>query len=162
MSGEIDFSNPVRGWHFTASPDKFAHGGRVIPADGRWLVVRNEVSMCNSGLHFSVNPLDALQYAPGHYVFLIEAAGVVVGIDKCVARARRIVARADAEEVLRKFARQCAADVLHLWNAPQIVKDYLASGDEKIRAYARNAARDATRDAQNTRLEKLLLEVVSS
>ena len=42
---------------------------------------------------------------------------------------------------IHKFARECASDVLHLWDAPQVVKDYLATGDESLREAARAAAR---------------------
>jgi hypothetical protein len=49
--------------------------------------------------------------------------------------------------VLREFARECALDVIHLWDAPQIVRDYLESGDDNLRAAARAAARVAAWDA---------------
>ena len=44
------------------------------------------------------------------------------------------------EHWVRLFARECASDVLHLWDAPQVVKDYLATGDESIRTAAWTAA----------------------
>ena len=164
MNDILDFKNPVRGWHFTADPHKFAHGGRTIPEDNRWLVVPKPVSICNYGLHFSKRPIDSLQYAPGQFVFLVEAAGVSESDNKCVARARRIVSRADATSVLRTFARSCASDVLHLWEAPQVVRNYLATGDETIRAAAGAAAWaaawDAAWDAKNIKLEKMLMEIV--
>ena len=50
----------------------------------------------------------------------------------------------DASEFeMRKFARLCAQDVLHLWDAPEIVKRYLETGDENIRENARAAANTA-------------------
>ena len=62
-----------------------------------------------------------------------------------------IVARFDATEPLRSFARQCALDVIHLWDAPAVVRQYLETGDESLRDAARYAARaaawDAARDA---------------
>jgi hypothetical protein len=59
-------------------------------------------------------------------------------------RRRRILWRLEAGDLLRRFARECAADVLHLWDAPQVVKDYLKGGDESLRAAARDAAWAAT------------------
>ena len=47
----------------------------------------------------------------------------------------------------RKFARWCASRVLYLWNAPDIVRQYLATGDESLAAVARVAARAAARVA---------------
>ena len=80
-------------------------------------------------------------------------------IDKFVGNRRRIFRSIDCERLLRQFARQCAMDVIDLRDAPQIVRDYLQSGDEHIRAAAwgaawgaawdaaRDAAWDAARDA---------------
>ena len=44
------------------------------------------------------------------------------------------------EKEIRRFACQCALDVIHLWNAPPIVKRYLKTGNEKLRAAAGDAA----------------------
>jgi hypothetical protein len=81
--------------------------------------------------------------------------------DKLVARQRTILWRIDSTDVLRKFARQCALDVAHLWDMPPVVSQYLETGDESIRAAARAAAWDAARaaasDAQNTRLTEMVM-----
>src|SRR5690606_10054298 len=59
--------------------------------------------------------------------------------DKLVARRRRIVRRVDLTADLWAFARQCARDVLHLWDAPDVVRRYLETGDEALRDAARVA-----------------------
>ena len=41
---------------------------------------------------------------------------------------------------LRKFARCCALDVAHLWNMPDVVREYLETGDDTKRDAARDAA----------------------
>ena len=51
------------------------------------------------------------------------------------------------EKEIRRFACQCALDVIHLWDAPPIVKKYLETGDEKLRDAAWDAARAAAGDA---------------
>ena len=48
---------------------------------------------------------------------------------------------------IRQFARESASDVLHLWNAPQVVRDYLATGNKELRAAAGEAAGAAAREA---------------
>ena len=53
----------------------------------------------------------------------------------------------DATEVLRSFARKCALDVVHLWEAPPVVKRYLRTGDPKLRDAAWVAVEDAARAA---------------
>ena len=49
----------------------------------------------------------------------------------------------DATEVLRSFTRKCALDVVHLWEAPPVVKRYLRTGDPKLRVAARATAKAA-------------------
>jgi hypothetical protein len=44
------------------------------------------------------------------------------------------------EETLREFARWCALQVVHLWDAPEIVIEYLQTGDEELMVAAAYAA----------------------
>ena len=54
----------------------------------------------------------------------------------------------DASEFeMRRFARLAALEVVHLWDAPLIVLEYLKTGDEEKRDAARDAASAAARDA---------------
>lgn len=118
--------------------------GRPVPADGEWLEHDGPVILCESGLHASECPFDALQYAPGGTLCLVELDGEIVsGDDKLVASRRRIVKRIDAEPLIREFARWCALQVIEHWDAPEVVRRYLESGDESLRAAARDAARGA-------------------
>ncbi len=64
--------------------------------------------------------LDALESAQGHCLLL-----------PC---------KMDCEEVLRLFARQCALEVVSLWDAPDVVRRYLETGEESLRNAARCAA----------------------
>jgi hypothetical protein len=122
--------------------------GRPVPPDGEWLTHEGDVAICESGLHASKCPWDALQYAPGETLCKVECDDVVAEQDdKFVCRRRRIVARFDATDTLWGMSRWCAKQVLHLWDAPLVVHAYLDTGDESLRAAARDAARDAARAA---------------
>ena len=48
----------------------------------------------------------------------------------------------------RAFALHCAREVLHLWAAPQDVRDYLTSADPSQRLAARSACRGFESSAQ--------------
>jgi hypothetical protein len=135
----------ARAYHFVGDT---LRDGRPVPANGEWLTHDGDCVICESGLHASRDPLDALQYAPGSILCLVDC-GQIEGEqnDKFVCRKRRIVARFDATTMLREFARKCALDVLHLWDAPPVVREYLETGGEDIRAAARAAAWDAAWDA---------------
>ena len=132
-------------WHFVG---KKLRDGRPIPPDGEWLEHDGPVILCYQGLHASRSPFDALRYAPGETLCLVEVAGKVKEAeDKLAASRRRIIARMDFTEPLRFFARMQAVKAVHLWDAPQVVLDYLMTGDEALRASARTAAWSAARSA---------------
>jgi hypothetical protein len=132
----------MKAWHFVGDT---LRDGRPVPADGVTLKHDGPLVMCESGLHFSKHPFDALRYAPGATLCLVECGGdVVEGVgdhkDKGICSERTIIARMDATNLMRYFARMQALSVIHLWDAPQIVCDYLMTGDESIRAAAWAAA----------------------
>ena len=138
----------MKAYHFVGPT---LRDGRPVPPDGEWLEHDGPCVMCESGLHASRHPFDALRYAPGSTLCLVECEDVVEEVsDKLVCRRRKIVRRIDATELLRRFARQQAIKVLHLWNAPQVVRDYLATGDESLRSAARSAAWLAEASAERT------------
>ena len=138
-------SAPVLAWHFVGAT---LRDGRPIPADGETLKHRGKLLPCERGLHASDRLIDALQYAPGWTLCRVRMGGTIKReTDKLVARERTILWRIDATDVLRAFACKCALDVAHLWDMPPIVRKYLETGDESIRAAARDAARAAARDA---------------
>ena len=131
----------IRAYHFVG--DKL-RDERPVPPDGEWLVHDGPVKMCESGLHASRHPFDALTYAPGPILCLVDCDEIdAEENDKLVCRRRRIVARFDATTMLRTFARRCALDVIHLWKAPQVVRDYLTTGDESLRDGTSSAAWNA-------------------
>ena len=137
----------IKAWHFVG--DRL-RDGRPIPADGEWLVHEGPIEICASGLHASRRPWHALQYSPGAVLCYVECRGEVVEqLDKLACRERRILVRADVTETLRYFARMQALSVADLWNEcpPDVVLDYLMTGDESIRTEAWAEAWGAARDA---------------
>jgi len=136
------------GWHFADASETLRYGdGRKIKV-GVTHKVKCKPVLCESGLHASPTVFDAMQYAPGNILFRVKLSGKIIhGDDKSVATERSYIARIDVEPILREFARKCALQVIHLWNCPRIVQEYLETGDETKRAAARAAARDAARAA---------------
>ncbi len=145
------------GYHFLADKNgapvyrdgKPARIGDLLTHDGPLL-------LCQSGLHFSHRPIDALKYAPGPWLSYVRVGGeIVYDKDKGICRRREVLWLADISPILRAFGRWCAASVLHLWDAPEIVRRWIETGDNAIRAAAgaaawaaaRAAARDAARAA---------------
>lgn len=148
--------DPILAWHFLR-PDGKLRDGATPPPDGEWLTHDGAVEICQSGLHASVRAIDALTYAPGSIVCRVEMRGdLIVDRDKIVGRERSILWRYDATSVLRHFARRQALSVIHLWDAPCVVRRYLETGDESIRAAAMAAARAAAMAAANVMLTDML------
>ncbi len=136
---------PILAYHFVGEK---LRDGRPVPPDGETLVHEGPLVLCKSGLHASIDPFDALQYAPGATLCLVECSGEIVHEDdKLVCSRRKIVKRIDTTDLLRKFARQQVLSVIHLWDAPDVVRRYLETGDESLRAATRDATRAATQDA---------------
>jgi hypothetical protein len=140
-------------WHFVADT---LRDGSPVPPDGVMLVHPHPPVLCESGLHASLDPFDALKYAPGPHLCLVRCSGHVIHAeDKLVCTERVIVARMDATDLLYEFARMQALSVVHLWDPPAVVLEYLMTGDQSLRdaaqaatqAAARAAARAATRAA---------------
>jgi hypothetical protein len=125
-------------YHFV---DRTLRNGKPIPSDGVWLKETLPLNMCRHGLHASRHVADAIQYAPGAVLCLVELGGTIIEQhDKVVAQRRRILARFDATELLRADARTSALSVIHLWKAPDVVRQYLETGDEELRPGVRAAA----------------------
>lgn len=140
-------------WHFTSDT---LRDGSPIPAIGQTLVFPGKIEMCCAGYHWSRQPFDALQYAPGHLLHKVRVGGEIIeGHDKGVSSERVIIATIDATSLLRRFAADQALSVAHLWSMPDIVREYLTGFDESKReaawAAARDAAWDAARDAARAR-----------
>ena len=134
-------------WHFAKDDYTMSYGdGRKLEAGKTYRTIwpcngKEKPTLCHAGMHGSLKALDALAYAPGSVVCLTEIYGnVQIGDDKIVGKSRKILKMANAEDTLGRFARLCALDVVHLWDAPQIVIDYLNTGDKKIQAGAARAA----------------------
>lgn len=137
-----------RAYWFEPASGVLGYGDGRKPEVGATHKVDCAPVLCNSGLHGSIKALDALQYAASNRLWLVEVGGAVkVGDDKITGKWRKYIAVADIELILREFARGCALDVAHLWDMPDVVREYLETGDESKRAAARAAARAASRAA---------------
>ena len=135
----------MKAWHFSTKPKLTHDDNRAIVA-GETLTVDGKLSLCNHGLHASVNPLDAYRYNPGPFVSRVELGGdIIKGDDKLVSSLRTCLWIYDAVEILKHFGRLCALDVAPLWDAPDIVIRWLRTGDESIRKQAWDESLEARR-----------------
>lgn len=124
----IEKQKKYTGYHFVGDT---LRDGQPIPKDGAWLVHLGLIELCSSGLHWSEHPFDALNYAPGYTLCLVECAGETrFSDDKAVSTHRKIIKRINAEKIIRGFARWQAYQVLHLWDAPAYIIESINTGQE--------------------------------
>ena len=155
-------------WHFLPADERLQFGRHSKVRGGQTLRRDpNKLALCNYGLHASVQPLDALDYAPGPVVCLVRLGGrIIEDADKCVASRRTVLWMTNAERELRLFACWSVRNTpLHdgrtVWDlltdkrsktAVEVAEQYadgLATDKELDAAgdAARDAAGDAARDA---------------
>jgi hypothetical protein len=134
-AAQLDPRDKAYGWHFLYAGSRL-RTGEEAPEDGVWLTT-DKARICESGLHGSKHPFDALKYAPGPILCLCEFGEIKEEHDdKFVSRSRRIIARMDATEMLMYFARMQALSVVHAFAAPDVVLDYLMTGEDRSAAGA--------------------------
>lgn len=135
----------ILAWHFTGNT---LRDGRPIPKPGETLIHDGPIEWCQSGLYASRHLIDALSHAPGHMIHRVRCEQIERE-DGCklVCRRRSTISSIDGTDVLRAFARRQALSVIHLWDAPLVVREYLETGDKTIRDAARASARVSTKDA---------------
>ena len=132
-------------YHFTGDT---LRDGRPVPAIGEKLTHTGEIIWCKSGLHASPKPHQALRYASGKWLHRVECGQIErEEDDKLVCRERTILQTIDAEHLLRRFAADQALAVAHLWDTPDVVREYLTTLDDSLRDAAWAAALAAARDA---------------
>jgi hypothetical protein len=108
-----------------------------------------DLMLCEYGLHACPRLWDCLDYAQGTVICKVTLGDTIIAPaneNKVVSNARTVIAMttaAEGERILREFARWCALQVIHLWDAPDVVRRYLETGDESLRDAARAAAWDA-------------------
>ena len=115
--------------------------------------VEGTPELCKHGLHASTKLLDAVDYAPGHHLYLVELGGEMdVGINKVCAQTREYLSYFNAEQLLREFARKQALiniEKIRPYCSEedfQVIMSYLTTGAARSAAEiaARGAAESAT------------------
>ena len=154
----------ILAWHWAKADLKTQHSNEPI-AKGKTLKATGPLQLCENGMHASLNPMDALQYAPGPMLCRVELSGEIIqGEDKLCASSRKVLWIANADHMLQEFACLCAEralkaakvddprswraiEVKRLWLAGKATDAELAAARDAARDAARAAAWDAARDA---------------
>ena len=159
----------MKAFYFSETNKKLRYGDNRQIRKGRTHKVKCKPVLCKSGLHGSERLIDALRYAPGEYLWLVELGGEVIkGDDKAVATERKYIDGFDATELLREFARKQALISIEKVKPYcskkdyDLIVEYLETGSDNIRSAAESAAWSAAwsavRPAANTMLSGVVRE----
>lgn len=151
--------NPTLAWHWAKNSLRTKHSDEPLVV-GETLEASGPLELCSNGMHASLCPLDALQYAPGSMLCRVRLDGEIIkGEDKLCARKRTVFWTADAEKMLHEFACLCAERALdkvivkdeRSWNAIKVKRLWLAgkATDAELAA-AEAAAWDAAWDSDRS------------
>ena len=138
-------SRPVLAWWF--GPNRPLDGDGGVVTVGTRLRIPTPVELGKRGLQGSRYVLDALRYGSGPVLWRTRHSGTVIdGEEQIISSVRTHLARIDdVAPILHAFVRRCALDVVGLWDAPTVVREYLETGAEDIRGAALDAAQGAVR-----------------
>ena len=111
--GEEVKERKVLAWHFIRE-NRFARDGKMLIEPGIYMTDEKKIVPCESGLHGSEHPLDALKYAPGPVLCRVRMWGEIAEhgnpVDKLVARTREVLWMRDISAELRLFACWCVRE----------------------------------------------------
>lgn len=138
----------ILAWHFLREDGRLNYPPHTKVKVGGTVHSKGALLMCENGLHASERIIDALQYAPGALACRVELWGNVIhDTDKMVGQHRHCLWMVNANEILWAFARRCVLDAIHLWDAPDVVKEFSQTGNEELRAASWTAYSAAFWDA---------------
>mgnify|MGYP000272883170 CR=1 FL=1 len=137
----------ILAYHFLKS-DMCSHAGHEPPwKEGETRTLDGEIVICAHGYHASRTAWDALQFAPGPVLCLVEVEPVKEHTDKLVSRSRRLIKAVNVERELREFAADCAERVLHFYEEAYPGDQRPRAAIATARAYARGEATDGELNA---------------
>lgn len=143
--GAVTMANKHTHYWFAPPGDKLGYGDGRIAKVGETHTVEGPLKPCESGLHMSKRPIDALIYARTPILYGVSPgediiADTIEDTYKGCSNSRTYHWRLDCTDILAEFARWCALEVEHLWDMPDVVQRFLETGNEELRSDASDAA----------------------
>ena len=147
-------------WYFARENNRLNYGDDRLIEIGKTHTVKCAPVLCESGLHGSVQLLDALHYAPGPMLYRVDITrNVQIGADKICGQRRQYLAGFDATSVLRQFARNQALINIEkikpycLAGQYELILDWLKTDNPELQVAAHEAADAAAQSALSTQFD---------
>jgi hypothetical protein len=134
--------NLMKAFYFATKNRKLRYGDNRPIVVGETHTVDCKPIPCEQGLHASKRLIDALRYAPGTVLYLVELSGEIVETDdKACATERKYLAEFDLSDVLFKFS--CACALVNI----ELIKPYTKDFD-LILEFLKNPVKENSRAAR--------------
>jgi len=134
----------IEAWHFLPSDRRLMYEPHTFVYPGVTLKTEQPPVLCECGFHASRRLIDALYYAPGPMLCRVKIGGKIIeDYDKLVGTERTVLWMANADEMLFQFAQFQALSIIDKWDAPEVVKQFLKTGNPLLRSAAWSAASSA-------------------
>ena len=134
-------------FYFSATNKRLRYSDNRKIKTGKTHKVSGKIEPCFNGLHASTRLMDALNYAPGGYLWIVKLGGdIVENHNKCTASERTYLAGFNAEKMLREFARRQALinieKIKPYCTKPEykLILEWIETGKEDLRSAADSAA----------------------
>ena len=168
----------MKAWHFVKKDRRLRYDDNRTVKAGRTYTAKGKLEMCRNGMHASEDILDALKYAPGPVVCLVDLSGEILkDTNKICARHRKVLGTKNIEKILHEFTCRCAERALRearvtdkrswgaikakrLWVAGEINDDKLSTPWDAAWAWATATAGDAAGDAERRWQRKELAKMI--
>jgi len=142
----------MKAWYFSGTDKKLRYGDDRIIQAGKMHTVSGTPRLCHYGLHGSKRIINALDYAPGPYIWRVDITrSIDEGVDKLCGQRRKYLWGFDASDILFEFSRKQALinieKIKPHTDKYDLIVDYLSTGNPLIRSAARSAAESAVRSA---------------
>ncbi len=137
----------ILAYHFLKSNMYSGEGLEPPWKEGETRTLDGEIVICAHGYHASRMAWDALQFAPGPVLCLVEVEPVEEHTEKLVSRSRRLIKAVNVERELREFAADCAERMLHFYEEAYPGDQRPRAAIATARAYARGEATDGELNA---------------
>ena len=137
----------ILAYHFLKSDMCSGEGHEPPWKEGETRTLDGEIVICAHGYHASRTAWDALQFAPGPVLCLVEVEPVEEHTEKLVSRSRRLIKAVNVERELREFVADCAERVLHFYEEAYPGDQRPRAAIATARAYARGEATDGELNA---------------
>ena len=140
----------IEGWWFGTTKKRLSWGDNRHIKIGRTHKIKGDIIPCKRGLHLSKKMIDAVNLSSGPVVYRVRGSGTIIPHgdpnDKYACSERTyLYGGVDCSGIFDKFSRLCALDVAKSWDAPDIVIEYLKTGNKNLKQRAFNLAYDYLR-----------------